>query len=260
MPLPGETIGFVGTGTITRAIIDGLMKQPASVGRIIVSPRNAEIAAALATAYSSLAVAADNQAVVDASDVVFLAVRPQIAAEVIPSLRFRRGQLVVSVIAATGRGRLVEWIGPDVDLVQAIPLPFVENREGVTAIYPGHGRVAALFHLLGTCVECETREDYDLLAVASATMSLFFGQMGRIVDWLEGRGLPPESARAYMSAHFDSLARIARERQDVPLHTLAREYATKGGLNEQVWMDVDQKGGTRAVQEALDRVLSRITN
>lgn len=252
-------IGFVGTGTITKAIIDGLINKPDPVGQIIVSPRNAGIAAELAETYSNVVVAADNQAVIDTSDAVFLAVRPQIAADVIRSLQFRIGQLVVSVIAATERATLLDWIGTNVELVQAIPLPFVENREGVTAIYPKNARVAHLFNDLGTAVECETREEYDLLAVASATMSLFFGQMGRIVDWLEARGLPPESARAYMSAHFESLAKVATERQDVPLHALAREFATKGGLNEQVWLDVDQRGGTKAVLEALDRVLFRIT-
>ena len=32
----------------------------------------------------------------------------------------------------------------------------------------------------------------------------------------------------------------------------------KGGLNEQVWTDFEQNGGTRALVDALDRVLSRI--
>ncbi|MBB4188506.1 hypothetical protein GGE07_005185 [Sinorhizobium terangae] len=31
---------------------------------------------------------------------------------------------------------------------------------------------------------------------------------------------------------------------------MSREYATKGGLNEQVWTDFDQNGGTRALVDA----------
>lgn len=254
-----ETIGFVGTGTITRSMIKGLLSSPGPACRIVVSPRNADMAAALAAEHPEVSIAADNQAVVDRSDVVFLAVRPQIAAEVVPGLAFRDGQLVVSVIAATDRARLEEWTGKSADLAQAIPLPFVEEREGVTAIFPPNARVAALFDRMGTAVECETKREYDLLAAASATMALYFGLMGRAVDWLETQGLPEKSGRAYLSAHFASLSAVAQRQQDVSLHALAREYATKGGLNEQVWMDFDQRGGTRALYEAMERVLFRIT-
>ncbi|MBP2236484.1 pyrroline-5-carboxylate reductase [Sinorhizobium kostiense] len=252
-------IGFLGTGTITRAIITGLLADPEFANPIIVAPRNAEIATDLAATYPQVTIAEDNQAVSNSSEVVFLAVRPQIASDVIPQIGFRDGQLVISLIAATERETLHEWIKSDVELVQAIPLPFVEDREGVTAIFPRSPRVADLFNRIGTAVECETRTEYDLLAAASATMSLYFGLMARAVDWLEAQGLPEDSGRAYLSAHFQTLAKVASRRSDTSLHRLSREYATKGGLNEQVWTDFDQNGGTRALVDALDRVLLRIT-
>jgi len=45
----GETIGFLGTGRIASAVVEGLMRAagPAAVP-VVVSPRNAERAAALA--------------------------------------------------------------------------------------------------------------------------------------------------------------------------------------------------------------------
>ncbi|MBB4188505.1 pyrroline-5-carboxylate reductase [Sinorhizobium terangae] len=75
-------IGFLGTGTISKAIITGLLADPAFTNPIVVAPRNAEIAANLAATYPQVTIAEDNQAVADSTDVVFLAVRPQIAAEV----------------------------------------------------------------------------------------------------------------------------------------------------------------------------------
>lgn len=250
--------GFIGTGAITKAIVSGLLQAPGPQLRITVSPRNAELAAELAAQHPEVTVAADNQAVVELSDVVFLAVRPQIAAEAIPSLRFREDQTVISLIAATRLEQLREWIPSVSRITQAIPLPFVENREGVTAIYPPDTEVAAIFDRLGTALPCETKDEYDLLATASATMSLYFGFMGGIVEWLTSNGMPEQGARAYMAALFDSLAKVAIREPEAALHTLAREYATKGGLNEQVWVDFDQRGGTRAVFEALDRVHMRI--
>ena len=40
---------------------------------------------------------------------------------------------------------------------------------------------------------------------------------------------------------------------------ISREFATKGGLNEQVLLDFDGKGGSGALKDALSRVLERIT-
>lgn len=114
-------------------------------------------------------VASDNKSVIDGSEAVFLAICPQIAEEVIRPLVFQRGQRVICIIAATERQTLLEGIGTDVHLTQALPLPFVEDREGVTAIFPPDEFTAALFNSLGTAVQRETREEYDLLAAASAT-------------------------------------------------------------------------------------------
>lgn len=76
-----KAIGFVGTGTITEAMVEGLLAEPAHSSNIHVSPLNAQIAARLAAKFDTLIVAADNQAVVDQSDIVIPAIRPQIAGE-----------------------------------------------------------------------------------------------------------------------------------------------------------------------------------
>jgi pyrroline-5-carboxylate reductase len=72
-------LGFVGAGAITTAIVTGLNASGGGADTILVSPRNANVAAALAGRFSNVTVAADNQAVLDGSDVVMIAVRPQVA-------------------------------------------------------------------------------------------------------------------------------------------------------------------------------------
>ncbi len=134
-------IGFIGTGAITEAMVRGLLASMPVVETVIVSPRNAAIAARLAADFPGVRIAGDNQAIVEACQTLVLAVRPQIAEEVIRPLQFRDGQSVISVIAATDRDRLLSWIGADVRLTQAIPLPFVARRAGRT---PDPALVAAV--------------------------------------------------------------------------------------------------------------------
>ncbi|MEF0942721.1 pyrroline-5-carboxylate reductase [Rhizobium sp. BR 362] len=253
-----KAIGFVGTGAITEAMVEGLLAEPAYVSEIHVSPRNAETAAGLAAKFDGVTVAADNQTVVDHSDVVLLAIRPQIAEDVIRRLRFRNGQRIVSVVATLERQSVLNWIGADVDLVQAIPLPFVADRQGVTAIYPPDPDIADLFDALGTAVQCESRKEYDLLAAASATMSTFFGVMEFTTEWLEKNGLDRSKGQAYIAPLFASLAQRANEPDVMSFNSLTSEFATKGGLNEQVLSDFEENGGRQALTAALDRVLARI--
>ena len=61
-------LGFIGTGTITTAMVTGLCTAAETPEHILVSPRNAERAAGLAEAFTQVAVAKDNQEVIDGSD------------------------------------------------------------------------------------------------------------------------------------------------------------------------------------------------
>lgn len=259
MPLP-QKIGFIGTGAITDAMVRGLLAEPAAVRHVMVSMRSADISARLAADFPAVIVAGDNQSIVDDCDTVMLAIRPQIAEEVIRPLRFRDGQAVISVVAATGRDALLDWIGADVHLSQAVPLPFVAERTGVTAVYPPDADTAALFDMLGNAVECETKAEYDLLAAASALMATYFGLMDRTTRWLAENGLPAEKGRAYLAPLFASLSgKAVAAGAHVPFIELSHEFATKGGLNEQVFRDFEEHGGSDALTHALDRVLQRIT-
>jgi pyrroline-5-carboxylate reductase len=251
-------IGFVGTGAITEAMVTGIVGSGLDVTGILVSPRNQAVAARLASQFPSVRIATNNQEVVDAAEVLFLAVRPQIAEEVITALEFRKGHTVVSVIAATDRSRLLAWIREDVQLTQAIPLPFVADREGVTAIYPPNREIASIFAVLGSAVECETKEEYDLLAVASALMGTYFGILDRATGWLAEKGMPREKARTYLAPLFASLAQRAARADQTSLEVLRREFSTPGGLNEQVFEEFDCGGGSRALTDALERVLNRV--
>lgn len=84
-------VGFLGTGEITAAMVRGLQGQG---HRILVSPRNAERAAALAAEFREVSVAPNDQ-VVAGSDVVFLCLLARVAGEVLPGLPFRAGQTII---------------------------------------------------------------------------------------------------------------------------------------------------------------------
>ena len=82
------TTAYVGVGALASAIVTGLCEGVADPPTIVLSPRNAEASAALAARYGSVTVAADNQAVVDAADLVIVTLR-RAHADVLGELTWR---------------------------------------------------------------------------------------------------------------------------------------------------------------------------
>lgn len=251
-------LGFIGTGVITEAIINGMIRANWPTGEILVSRRGAETSHRLARAHGQIRICDDNQTIVDEADLIILAVRPQIAQEVLSGLRFASGQRVLSLIAMTPVARLQEWLGPQVAVTRAIPLPSVAQCQGVTAIYPPEPDIAAMFTALGTAFVTSTEAEFDAYAVASATMATSFGMLDTVSDWMLGQGVAQKAARAYLGGLFSGLAQTAAEAPDQPFAVLREGHSTPGGLNEQCHDDMARAGGFNAMTMALDRLALRV--
>lgn len=251
------TLGFIGTGAITEAIVKGLIKADLSNDSILVSARNAAIARDLSELSSRVRVVEDNQEIVDQSKIVFLAVRPQVARDVLAELKFSPDRKVVSLLATITSETVREWIGSDVHVTRAIPLPSVAELTGVTAVYPEDPAVEALFGDLGTVVAAGSLAEFDGYAAASSLMGTYFLLLHNTAVWLAERGASEERARQYIGHLFYGLAKtsLADPRN---FEDLVAAHSTPKGLNEQAWHVFEEKGGARAIQTALTAVVERI--
>jgi pyrroline-5-carboxylate reductase len=251
-------LGFVGTGTITAAMVEGLRRGALADWPVVLSPRGATVAAGLAARFLDVTVAESNQAVVDAADCVVLAIRPQVAEAVISGLTFREGQRVLSLVAAYPVDRVAALARvPVASVVRAIPLPFVASGQGVTPIYPPDADMAALFRSLGGVIEVGHLPDFDTYATASALMGSYFGLVEAATGWMVARGVAKGEADAYLRALFGSLGDVLRA-DPAPLDRLREEHSTRGGLNEMAHRVLVKGGGHEALRAALDAVLGRI--
>lgn len=253
-----KTLGFIGTGTITEAMVRGLKASPLADWPVLLSPRNAETARRLAAELPGVQVASSNQAVAAGADILILAVRPQVAETVLAPLRARAGQEVISLVAGLDRSRIAAWMGCDPARVcRAVPLPFVAQCRDATPVFPPVPQALALFAALGRAIPVQSQQEFDLLAALSALMGSYFGLVGTAVHWAEGQGLHAPAARAYLGQLFANLGRVLQDSPDDPT-ALRQHHSTPGGLNEQVWRDFTRDGGDRALTQALDAVLHRI--
>lgn len=249
-------LGFVGTGHITVAMVEGLCAEPAPGEEIVVSPRNAANAAELARRFPHVRVAEDNQGVVDASDTVFLAVRPPVATEVVGALRFRPAQTVVSLVALHPREEMRTLTRPAATLVRAVPLPSAARRLGPIAYFPHDEHVASLLARVGTPVEAPDETAFHRLWSLTGLISPFAALIEEWQSWAEEGGVGREAAEQYVRAFVHCLAAMS---QDLPPAELARRAATPGGINEQALRHLRETDGFSPFRQALDGVFARMT-
>lgn len=249
--------GVLGAGAIGAAIVTGLCENVDDPPEVLLSPRNAEIAAGLAHRFASVDVAADNQAVVDGADVVIVCVRPQAAETVLAELRFPADRVVISAMAGVHVRQLRRLVAPATQVARVIPLPSVARRDGITPIHPPTAAATALFDRLGETVALPDEAAFEAFSASTATIAAHFAYLNAIATWLEQQGIPAPAATRYVAATFAGLAEATRSGESFA--RLARDHATAGGINEQFLGELEQAGTFETVARGLDRILDRLT-
>lgn len=248
----GYEYGILGVGEIGTAIVTGLCANTENPPPVLLSPRNAEKAAALAARFPSVAVAPDNQALVDRSSVIVLAVRPADAPAVLGGLSFRAGHAVISLLAGVSGAELGPLVAPARDIARAIPLPPVARRTGITPVYPGTAAARALFARLGGTADVADARAFEAMSVATGTVAAHLRSVAVISDWLSEQGVEREQAARYVRSVFSGLAGDLDSQAG--LDDLVRAHATPGGINERYSALLGDAGLFRTLRRSLETV------
>jgi pyrroline-5-carboxylate reductase len=251
------TLGIIGVGTIAAAVVEGLQSTSARCP-IVLSPRNEQRASLLASKFAEVQVAPTNQAVLDASEIVVIAVRPQIAHSVLSELRFRPDHRVVSLIPAVTLNYLRAITAPARSVTRAVPLPSAARGQSPTSMYPPDPSLKALFEKLGVVIELDREGEFEAFTTATAIMSSYFRFAGTVVAWMQREGLSEAKAHAFVNQMLLGLAGAAAASPQSSFAELTEEHQTRGGLNEQVLQSITAAGAFTDLEHALDGVLARL--
>jgi pyrroline-5-carboxylate reductase len=252
-------LGFIGTGTITHAIVTGLCNAQDPPPQIWVSPRSNGRARELAASYQNVHVASSNQDVLDRTDTVMLAVLPQVAQSVLQELVFRDSHHCISLVAGLSHESLLCLIRPAARWTRATPTPSVRFRRGPIAMYPPDPETLALFSRIGEPVAVQQESEFEALVACSAEMAGFFMLLQTCMNFIMDCGVPAESARQYAASLFGALGNTALCRHEITFEQLAHEHSTPGGLNEQLARELAEAGVFTAHGRGLERILARLS-
>lgn len=126
-------IGFVGCGNMAKAMIRGILdSKRVTAGEIIASAKSDTTREKISRELG-ICVAQTNSEVVDFSDVVFLAVKPQYYEEVISEIReeIRQEQIIVTIAPGKTLVWLAERLGTDKKIIRTMPNTPAMVKEGM---------------------------------------------------------------------------------------------------------------------------------
>ncbi|WP_068112180.1 NAD(P)-binding domain-containing protein [Tropicimonas marinistellae] len=246
-------LGFIGTGHIAAPMVRFLAARG---HEITVTRRNEGVSTALA-AECGVAVT-DAAGVLEQSDIVFLCLRPHVAAEVLQGLAFRSDHRIVSVMAGVTEAELKSLCAPAADFVQTIPLGFLEQGGCPLAAYGNAELLSTLFEpenpVVTTPSEAALNAHFAICAMVPGILDL----MERASSWLgakTGNAAASEFYTTQLTAGFlDAMEKGAAG----GLATERDALATDGTLSLQMVDDLRSGGAQDALCAALSAIDERL--
>jgi len=254
------TIGFIGTGAITSALVTGLCgRAPQNPYPIVVSPEYADKAAALKKKYPDRVMVAQSlQEVADRSDWLVLAVWPESGEEVCRGIRFKPEHKVINLLTDKTLPQVRSWIGETAVLLHMVPMTFNAFCDGPIVLCPPQEEASEIFGNIGKIIQVEERYHAAVFATITACATSFFSILDALIEWARSEGVDGEAATKYISGFFHSVCEQAIQLDEKGVHVMATE-STPGGINLLVKDIISEQGGFEMWARAMEPVIARLT-
>ncbi len=254
------TLGFIGAGNMASSLIAGLCADGYAAEKICASDLDAEKLDALSSRYG-ITTSANNQAVVEKSQILVLAVKPQALRDVaigIASTVQRCKPLIISIAAGVTEADIDRWLGGGNDIVRCMPNTPALVKTGATALHGNdnisaeqRSRAEAIMRAVGLAVWVEREALLDTVtAVSGSGPAYFFLLMEAMEEAAVRLGLEPVTARLLTQQTALGAARLAMESEESPAE-LRRKVTSPGGTTEAAIGAFEAAGFSSVVLDAI---------
>ena len=255
-------ITFIGCGNMGRSLIGGLLANgypPDSLCGSDIDTENRQLTNEM---HAGITVMQDNIEAIKMSDVVVLAVKPQVMKDLLIQLNETLQQerpLLISIAAGIRLVDLDRWAGGGQAIVRAMPNSPALIKTGATALIandnvsPDQLNIAeTIMRSVGLVVWLDNESLMDTVTALSGSGPAYYFLLMEIMEKAAMRlGLPQEQARILTLETALGAARIALESEHDPA-TLRQQVTSPGGTTEQA-LNILLGGG---IEQLFDQALA----
>ncbi|SIT70097.1 pyrroline-5-carboxylate reductase [Ectothiorhodosinus mongolicus] len=260
-------IAFIGSGNMARSLIGGLIVDGWPASSLCASDPDAQQRQHLLERWPELRVTANNETALDQADVLVLAIKPQVMAEVcLPLAKTvqKNRPLILSIAAGVRSADIDRWLGGQLAVVRSMPNTPALVGSGATGLVRNtqvtdaqRDLAESILRAVGMTVWLDDETLLDAVTALSgsgpAYVFLFIEALQEAGIEL---GLPPETAALLALETVFGAAKLALE-ADEDAGQLRQRVTSPGGTTERA-IAVLEKGGLRpllakALASAKDR-------
>ncbi len=261
----GKKLGFIGGGNMGGALIKGVLKAGLlDSSDILVSDISEERLKFLSSKFG-VRTSTSNADVVNNSDVVILAIKPQVMATVVEGLKdiVKDGHLLISIMAGVKLASISALLGKEIPMIRVMPNTPALVLEGASAIACGtkateeHKKLAlSIFSAVGKVVEVEERLLDAVTGLSGSGPAYILLVIEALTDGGVMAGLPRPIASKLAIQTTLGAAKLMAE---TGLHSaVLKDQITSPGGTTIYGLEVLESGGARgllmqAVQTAAKR-------
>ncbi len=236
--MTNKKIGFIGAGKMASAIIKGLIKSGFSRCEDITATQ-AEIDQLEEKSKAlGIEVIADNKILAQESDIIFIAVKPNQALDVLNEISpyITPEKLVVSIAAGIRLEKLESNLPSSTRVIRVMPNTPMLVNEGMSGMIGGKETtkddldyIYNLLSTIGKCIIVDNETQMDIVtAISGSGPAFYYKVINEIARAGEKLGLDYEKSLLLSIQTAIGSAKMALNRE-IPMEELISNVATKGG-------------------------------
>ena len=261
-----QKIGFIGGGNMASSLISGLIASGHSPQDLWVSDVNQDALKVLAENLN-VNTSTNNDDIINAVDVVVLAVKPQILSTVAKKATAsiqQKQPLVVSIAAGISQQSLSQWLGNNIAIVRCMPNTPALVLTGATALHANaqvtaeqHDLAENIMRSVGIALWVNDESELDVVtAVSGSGPAYYFLLMEAMEKAAIEMGMNEVTARLLVQQTALGAAKIALESSESP-EQLRKRVTSPGGATQQALETFEEGGFTALVSKALHAARDR---
>jgi pyrroline-5-carboxylate reductase len=252
-----KKIGFIGGGNMAEAIIKGLLAGGFPAADLAVAEPSQARATLLSERYQ-VRVLADNAALFAASDIIILAVKPQVCAVALQGIAVPAGKLAISIMAGVKSSAIEAMLGSGARVVRVMPNTPALVLAGASAIARGAfasdedlALTRRIFDLVGTTCLVDEKLLDAVTGVSGSGPAYVLTFIEALADAGVKHGLTREVATALATQTVYGTAKLLLETREHPA-VLKGNVASPGGTTIAAMHSLDRDGFRAATMNAVD--------
>ena len=260
------TISFIGAGNMASAIIGGMLDNGFNAENIWVSAPDDQHLQAIRKRFG-VSITTDNRYCAEQADMVVLAVKPQVMADVCrgiaPVVQNTR-PLMVSIAAGLEATTLDHWLGGGLPLVRVMPNTPSLVGKGAAGLFANDqvseeqkAVVESVFTSIGSALWVDQEALlHGVTALSGSGPAYFFLMLEALEDAATVAGIEPGTARELAIQTMAGAAEMAARSEHDPAQ-LKRNVMSPGGTTERAVNTFEQGGLRNLVTQAYQAAYQR---